>query len=97
MATKKPASRGKTRITFELPREVEAAEAYLCGDFNEWSPQAHPLRRYRDGHFAITVPLQSGRAYRYRFLLDGHRWENDWEAEEYVPNPYGGDDSLVRA
>jgi hypothetical protein len=28
-------------------------------------------------------------------LVDGERWENDWEADEYVPNEFSGEDSSV--
>ncbi len=38
---------------------------------------------------------KTGRQYRYRFLLDGERWENDWAAEIYLPNSFGSEDSLV--
>jgi hypothetical protein len=34
--------------------------------------------------------------YRFRYYLDGQRWENDWEAEEYRPNDFGSDDSIVK-
>ena len=43
----------------------------------------------------MTVTLDSGRRSRYRFLVDGERWENDWAADAYAPNEYGGDDSVV--
>jgi 1,4-alpha-glucan branching enzyme len=82
-------------VTFSLPREVDAEAATICGDFNDWSPTKHPLRRYKDGHFGVAITLTSGE-YRYRYLLDGVRWENDWEADGYVRNAYGGEDSLVR-
>jgi 1,4-alpha-glucan branching enzyme len=52
------------------------------------------MRRYKDGHFAVTVDLTEG-SYRYRFLVDGDKWENDWEAEQYATNPYGGEDSVI--
>jgi hypothetical protein len=52
------------------------------------------MEREGDG-FTITIPLEPGRAYRFRYLLDGERWENDWAAHAYVPNEFGGDDSLV--
>ena len=94
MPVKKPGSKG-TRVTFSLPREVDAEAATICGDFNDWSPTKHPLRRYKDGHFGVAITLPSGE-YRYRYLLDGVRWENDWEADGYVRNAYGGEDSLVR-
>jgi hypothetical protein len=36
-----------------------------------------------------------GRAYRFRYLLDGVRWENDWHADDYVLNVHGSHDSVV--
>ena len=95
MVTKKAQRGGVTRVVFELPADVDAREAYICGDFNDWDREATRLTRHRDGRFSVTVPLESGRSYRYRFLLDGQRWENDWSAEAYAPNEYGGEDSLI--
>lgn len=83
------------RVTFKLPEEVGAETAVLCGEFNDWDPEANPMRRLKDGSFSATVSLPAGQSYRYRFLLDGERWENDWEAEEYVANEHGTEDSLV--
>ncbi|MBV9659793.1 MAG: isoamylase early set domain-containing protein [Acidimicrobiales bacterium] len=95
MPNRKPGAKGTTKVTFSLPREVKAHEVSLCGDFNDWSPAAHPLKKYKDGHFAVSVNLPSG-VYRYRFLIDGLRWENDWQAEEYAANDYGSEDSVIR-
>ena len=86
---------GSCRVTFKLPAEVEAETAVLCGEFNEWSPEANPMKKLKDGSFSATVSLDAGRSYRFRYLLDGERWENDWEADAYVPNQHGADDSLV--
>ncbi|MHB8588415.1 MAG: isoamylase early set domain-containing protein [Candidatus Dormibacteraceae bacterium] len=82
-------------MTFDLPAAVEANEIALCGDFNNWSTTATKLKRAKSGSWRVTVPLQTGRSYRYRFLLDGTHWENDWSADGYVRNPYGTDDSVV--
>jgi hypothetical protein len=49
----------------------------------------------RRGGFSLTVDLGTGRAYRFRYLLDGQRWDNDWAADAYVRNGFGGDDSVV--
>ena len=83
------------RVTFELPAEAGADKVSLCGEFNDWSPDVHLLRRRKDGSFGVTLSLPSGHAYRYRFLLDGVRWENDWAADGYVANAYGEEDSLI--
>jgi len=84
------------RVTFELPVAVNAQSACLCGEFNSWEPSAHPMKQRKDGTFALTLSLPSGQAYRYRFLLDGERWENDWAADAYTPNSFSTDDSVVQ-
>ena len=84
------------RVTFELPAEIGAETAILCGEFNEWNETAKPMKQAKDGSFTQTVSLKPGQSYRFRYLLDGKRWENDWEADDYLLNPFGGDDSLVQ-
>ena len=83
------------KVTFYLPAEVSATTAAVCGEFNEWNPEAHQLKTRKDGVRYASVYVESGRSYRYRFLLDGKVWENDWDAEAYVPNEHGTDDSIV--
>jgi 1,4-alpha-glucan branching enzyme len=82
-------------VTFTLPALVEAQEVALLGDFNEWSSEANPLERTESGDWQTVVNLEAGRSYRFRYLLDGERWENAWSADDYLPNPHGTDDSLV--
>lgn len=87
---------GKTcRVTFELPAAVAAQTACLCGEFNNWEPDAHPMKRRKDGSFSLTVQLGVGQTLRYRYLLDGARWENDWAADAYAANSFGTEDSVV--
>ena len=44
---------------------------------------------------SVTLDLDAGRTYAYRFWIDGDRWENDWRADAYAPNEFGGDDSIL--
>ena len=67
---------------------------WLVGDFNDWSRTAHPLRREGEW-FSTELELEPDRTYRYRYLLDGDRWENDWAADGYLPNEHGTDDSVA--
>ena len=93
---KTPAKNGRTaKVTFELPAEAGAGAVALCGDFNEWSESGTPMTKRKDGRFSATVTLDTGRRYRFRYLVDGERWENDWDADGYVRNDFGGDDSVV--
>jgi hypothetical protein len=80
--------------TFRLPAAVGAERAWIVGDFNEWSHTSHPMRLAGD-HFELTVDLEPGRSYRYRYLLDGGVWENDWQADAYVSNAFGTEDSVA--
>lgn len=89
------AGSGTVDVTFTLPADVHADTVALCGEFNEWSADDIRLERGSDGSWRATVPLEPGRSYRYRYLLDGQRWENDRRADRYVPNPLGSTDSVI--
>ena len=89
-------TRRSCRVTFNLPPEVNVGTVSLCGDFNAWSPADHYMKRRKDGRLSTTISLQAGRAYQFKYLLDGQRWENDPAADGYVPNDYGSEDSLVK-
>ena len=41
------------------------------------------------------MELAAGQRWRFRYLLDGARWENDWAADDYIRNEFGGEDSVV--
>ncbi len=86
---------GSVLVAFELPAAVRADTASLVGDFNDWSPDATPLARQDDGCFRTELTLPVGGRSRFRYLLDGHRWENDWSADDYEPNGLGSEDSVV--
>jgi len=83
------------QVTFTLPGEVGADTVALCGEFDQWSADGIPLDRGSDGAWRTTVALEPGRSYRFRYLLDGERWENAWDADEYLPNGFGGTDSVI--
>jgi len=89
------AGTGTIDVRFTLPADVQADTVALCGEFNNWSAQDSRLERGGDGSWQATVALEPGRSYRYRYLLDGERWENAWHADRYVPNSYGGTDSVI--
>jgi 1,4-alpha-glucan branching enzyme len=47
-----------------------AKQVFLTGDFNDWDPAAHPMKRQPDGAWLLQVPLNHGH-HHYRFLVDG--------------------------
>jgi 1,4-alpha-glucan branching enzyme len=87
---------GRVRVTFELPSSIWAERVNLVGEFNDWDTTATPMARSRaDADWKVSVKLDAGRRYRFRYLVDGKQWLNDWHADDYVENSYGSDDSVV--
>lgn len=83
------------RVTFKYNNSENAAKAVLVGEFNDWSLQENPIKRLKDGSFSGTISLQAGNSYQFRYLLDENTWINDEEADSYLPNTYGEDNSVV--
>jgi 1,4-alpha-glucan branching enzyme len=72
-----------------------AGTAYLVGEFNNWDEAATPMKALKSGGFSVTVDLESGQNYQYRFLLDGERWESDDTADAYEFCGYGDCENSV--
>jgi 1,4-alpha-glucan branching enzyme len=83
------------RVTFSLLDSIWADAIYLVGDLNQWNRTSHPLQRDREGGWRITVDLEPGRVYQFRYLRGGQEWLNDSQSDAYVANPYGSDNSVV--
>lgn len=86
------------KVTFRLPKQAadHANEVHLVGDFNDWDRNATAMTQLKNGSFKTTMDLEPDQDYQYRYLINGEEWENDWDADDYVPNPYGdGDNSVV--
>lgn len=94
MVVKTPCGNGKVRVTFSMPAAIWADTIHVVGDFNDWNETATPLRLTEVGWY-VTIELASGRSYQYRYLMNSRDWHNDWQADSYVPNEYGGDNSVV--
>jgi 1,4-alpha-glucan branching enzyme len=97
MIKKEPTEKeGRVLVTFELPSSMWAERVNLVGEFNDWDTRATPMTRSRtNADWKAAIELEAGRRYRFRYLVDGREWLNDWHADDYVENPYGSDDSVV--
>ncbi len=71
----------------------EAKEVQLVGDFNDWHPTSHPMKRNVDGSWHLAVPLNHG-GHHYQFLVDGHR-KNDPRAAGLARNEVGEKVSML--
>ncbi len=85
------------RVTFRLPKIAapDAKSVCVVGDFNNWDIHANPMKKLEDEDYAVTLDLEPGREYQFRYLIDESKWENDWNADKYVKSPYGDSDNSV--
>lgn len=81
-------SKAVCKVTFSLAAEAaaDAEKVELVGEFSQWTESPIEMKKLKNGSFRTTVDLESGRAYEFRYVIDGKKWENDWEADTYVPN-----------
>ena len=87
----------KCKVVFTVKKEAAqgAKTISIAGDFNSWSSTETPLKKAKDGSFSVELNLDAGKEYQFRYLLDGSRWDNDWEADKYIPAPFSSTDNSV--
>ena len=93
-------SRDVSKVTFELPKAempegVDVNSVHLVGDFNEWNQTTMPMKRVTGGAFRLTVELEPGKSYQFRYLVNGEHWCNDWHADDYVSGGFDVDNCVV--
>jgi len=87
-----PPAPPKVRVTFAVV-DPGARQVSLSGDFNDWSPDATPMKLRQEGRWEATVQLAPGR-YQYKFVVNGH-WIPDPQARETVWNQHGTLNSVI--
>lgn len=85
------------KVTFKLTqKEASSADSVqIIGEFNEWSADAAPMKKLKNGGFTQTIDLETEKEYRFRYLINGETWENDWAADKYVKSESSHDDDSV--
>ncbi len=88
---KKKAVRGSesVSVTFTTAGPEWAERISLVGEFNDWDASAHPMKRRKDGLWAVTLRLPKERRFPYRFLVNGSEWVTDSEPDATEANEYG--------
>ena len=47
-----------------------ARNVSLIGDFNDWDPMAHTMKRQPDGAWLVQIPMNHGH-HHYQYCVDG--------------------------
>jgi|SRR5579859_1630160 len=87
----------KCRVEFSLPAGITQDEdtVHLVGDFNQWDTKATTLKPTWDHRFTVSLDLPLDRKYQYRYLINGHRWYVEPDADGYARNPFLRTNALV--
>lgn len=94
MLVKKKA-KDKIRVTFTSPIINDCDCLYLVGDFNGWDQTAQPMKRTKESMWSLTVDLEPGQTYQYRYYTNDDIWFNDSDPDDYHANPFGSNNSVV--
>jgi hypothetical protein len=91
-------SRKLTKLTFELPADLEADAVHLLADFNGWQPVA--FDKLKNGKWQLVQEVEPGSSYEFRYMLDHaghHHFMNDPEADRTVANDRGTENAVIDA
>jgi 1,4-alpha-glucan branching enzyme len=85
------------KVKFSLDGEhyTAASSILLVGDFNNWQIGETPLKKAKTGGWSVSLDLETGRAYQFRYLIDGNNWVNDPEADSFTPSGFGSENSVI--
>ncbi|MGD9930967.1 MAG: isoamylase early set domain-containing protein [Mangrovibacterium sp.] len=78
---------GTCKVTFKLKEDIGNVErVQIPGEFNNWDLNCEPMKKLKSGGFSQTLNLETGKSYQFRYLINGSVWENEPEADQFVPN-----------
>jgi 1,4-alpha-glucan branching enzyme len=86
-------TKDETEVTFELNR-TDLTSADLVADFNDWQAVEMKFNK-KTQSFKTKVRLPKNGVFHFRYLLNKNEWENDDKADQYLPNAFGTDNSVV--
>ena len=94
MLTKKNfKTKNETDVTFEFEREDVKSVELFC-DFNDWKAVEMKFNK-KSKTFKVKIRLPKDGSYHFRYLLNNSEWENDAQADQYLPNVFGTENSVV--
>jgi len=97
MIEKKPSPDSKhVLVTFRFGGAPWARRVNLVGSFNDWKTSETAMQQNPDNlTWSVTLELEAGQAYDFRYLIDGIEWRNEWYADSYVDNAFGSVNSVI--
>jgi 1,4-alpha-glucan branching enzyme len=85
------------KVTFTISGDVvpKASKINLAGEFNNWNINDTPMKKLKNGDFSVTITLEQGIEYQFKYVVDSFIWLNEIEADKYVTNEFQNENSVV--
>jgi len=77
---------GGVLFSYEAPAGTRSV--HLAGEFNGWSMTSTSMKDDGKGIWRVAYPLEVGRRYEYKFVVNGTEWVTDPHAPETNPHNY---------
>ena len=85
----------KVSFRLDAAEAAGATKVQLLGDFNNWDETVEPMTALKSNDFTATLELEAGKEYQFRYLINGAEWKNEPQADAFVTNSFGGENSVV--
>lgn len=82
----------RKKVVFSLDAP-QAETVFLAGDFNQWDPAKHGLKKGKSDVWKTTLML-SPSTYEYKFVVDG-KWQVDPVNTRTCQNCFGTRNNLL--
>lgn len=78
------------KVTFKIDADQSngATTAQVIGSFNNWDQTENVMKPLKTGGFSLSLDLETGKEYQFRYLLDGKIWINDPESDAQQSNEF---------
>jgi 1,4-alpha-glucan branching enzyme len=86
-------TKDEAEVTFEFSHP-QAEEVCLLAEFNDWRPVLMK-RNKKQGVFKCKQRIAVDKQFHFRYLINGYMWDNDHQADGYVANNFGTENSIV--
>ena len=90
-------SRPICKVTFTLPLDAvgDVEEIRVLGDWNGWEWEEGLSMKKTKAAYSVVAELPQDQMYEFKYRTKEGEWINDWEADGYMPSPYGNENSMV--
>ncbi|MCI2284193.1 isoamylase early set domain-containing protein [Colwellia sp. MSW7] len=86
-------TKDEAEVTFEFTRS-DVSSVALFADFNDWQAIEMKFNK-KSKSFKTKVRLPKDGTFHFKYLLNNTEWENDYKADQYQPNAFGTENSVV--